>query len=1032
MPTRGLVAIFLALGLVSPLPFAVLADEDLQVEIIEIVEDAGLIPGDETLEPLETVQDPIPEESAPALIEVAEAPEGEEMLSTFSAESEEEQELIWGCEMQLDGEGNEFERCGLGYYRTLCIQGEGPDECITFFEFYEEPYDYWQEELDGLNVYKLFNLSLSWNGTALNPDAPTLPTGTTGTLGWSYVYESNEQTDSRYRVFGGFSRLRNESSLTLLVYRGVMGEGELVYSEPIADTGSGETSLSLSEPGEYHVIIAANTPEEVVECGDGVGGDICPSFYAPLESFEWYMERARSCYIDPDYSPLYCYDRDDPDYQPYGRTYPVAFGEVEIEAGETSSEVSNVLFLPGIKGSRLYRESDERLWDPPRKSVLEDLYLLADGRSMRTDIYAKEGDIVDEVLGRNFYASFVNQMNALKSGGTLTDWRAVAYDWRLSLDDIVSKGARVGDRIYFHEETETPYIEETLRELAASSPTGKVSIVAHSNGGLVTKKLMQRLEAGGDADLVDKIILVGVPQSGAPQAMGALLYGYGEALPFDGCSDRFFTGWLCAILASRDMARSLAEYSPMAYHLLPSQAYFEQVTDTAHPVAKFTASTVYAEERTRYGNSIDTVQELYDFLVAADGGRVKPSASDTAKANVLNSSLIEYAEDAHQELDAWTPPEDVEVYQVAGWGVNTIAGVEFYEQKQLFGGYKEMYRPMFVEDGDGVVPIPSSLLMGEVDNYWIDLLRGSAAGRLNIDHGNIFEFDELRVLIRDLLLDSISVLPEHITTTQPSSEGGNKLIFYLHSPLSMELKDDEGNVLTEQDGVEYGEFGEVKYLIAPTDEYRLELDGEGEGTFSLDVQKLSGDGVVSSVTFADVPVTESTVAAIDVSGDLTELGNLQVDLEGDAEFEIQLEPSTDNTVLYTPAQSTEVEEAEDEDDDGSSGSSVARTPVTTSSTQAMAFPSPTPTQPFVAQTAVPTTRPALYQQPALVSNPAIPSQLSSNVEEPISLDERTASPRLTASAYDSVDAGFLKQIGDVLYNMGQVFLTFVAHIAALF
>src|SRR3989338_9067581 len=125
--------------------------------------------------------------------------------------------------------------------------------------------------------------------------------------------------------------------------------------------------------------------------------------------------------------------------------------------------------------------------------------------------------------------------------GVIAGYAVIPYDWRLSIPDILADGD----------------LEETLRTLAASSQTGKVAIVAHSNGGLLTKALVSAL--GAEASyLIDQLILVSVPQLGTPQAVGALLHGYDTGLPFD---------WFPLTL-SPERARDFAKNAPFAYHLL--------------------------------------------------------------------------------------------------------------------------------------------------------------------------------------------------------------------------------------------------------------------------------------------------------------------------------------------------------------------------------------------------------------------------------------------------------------------------------
>src|SRR3990167_292684 len=189
--------------------------------------------------------------------------------------------------------------------------------------------------------------------------------------------------------------------------------------------------------------------------------------------------------------------------------------------------------------------------------------------------------VIDEipVVGQNIYKSFIAKMEELKSSGQINDWLPAAYDWRLSLDEILSYGNNVDGQIYYSgsdRATSTPYIIQELRRLAASSKTGKVTIIAHSNGGLVAKRLTEVL--GPEAStLIDTMIFVAVPQAGTPMAVAAGLHGYNQGLPTDAVS----------FILSEETARTFASTSPMFYHLLPSANYFTYVDD---PVVTFDPS----------------------------------------------------------------------------------------------------------------------------------------------------------------------------------------------------------------------------------------------------------------------------------------------------------------------------------------------------------------------------------------------------------------------------------------------------------
>ncbi len=571
---------------------------------------------------------------------------------------------------------------------------------------------------------------------------------------------------------------------------------------------------------------------------------------------------------------------------------------------------SSVLFLPGIKGSRLYVETDgseNKLWEPDLFEGNDDvrgMSLDSNGKSIG-NVYVKEGSVLDSAGGKDYYKSFIADMDALESSGDIEDWQSVAYDWRLSLDDILANGAEVDGKIFYGTATSTPYITQTLRALASQSQTGKVTIVAHSNGGLVTKALLEQLGDVEAQKLVDKIILVGVPQSGAPQSIGSLLYGYREGIP------DFFP-----FVVKASVAREFAENSPMGYHLLPSQRYFDDTKDINHPVVIFGGERALEKERTAYGLVIGNQIELGDFLLARDGGREKPLSGQIGRANVLNSTLVDYAHLLHETLDVWVPPENITLYQIAGWGKDTVAGIEFYDAPQVsaFTALNpKAYRPLFVEDGDGVVPIPSALMMStsteNVKRYWVDLKDYNNDHRDNpSDHGNILEVSELRQFIKNIL-DETKALTSYVQIEQPTpAEQTKKLRFFLHSPLTLELYDSSGNhVGHNADGsfdqeipdVEYGEFGDVQYIIAPQGpEYRLVLNGLDVGTFSLDIQEVEGGSVTRQTILANIPTTENTLVTLNIGDGIESTSLLEVDEDGDGVIDITLQPLVGETVIY--------------------------------------------------------------------------------------------------------------------------------------
>lgn len=617
----------------------------------------------------------------------------------------------------------------------------------------------------------------------------------------------------------------------------------------------------------------------------------------------------------------------------------------------------SVLFLPGIKGSRLYG-GDEQLWEPNDENDLQALFLDSLGLSVRNDIHTKKNDIIDDlpVIG-GIYEPLIKDLATLYDEKTISDWEAVSYDWRLSLDDIVNKGAERDGGIYYGEATSTPYIEQTLRRLSENGAR-KVTIIAHSNGGLVAKALMQKLGDEETERLIDKVVFVGVPQSGAPQALGAVLFGMREGIPKD----------YLPLIASKAVSRQFAEHSPMAYHLLPSAPYFTAIQeDTEHQVIRFDDDHSYEIERAAYGPSIVTPEHFYDYLLARDGGRGTPAPEDIEKPNVLNSFLLSYAENIHASLDQWTPPTGITLYEIAGWGADTISGVRF-DDICVLKLCTQRYTPMFVEDGDGVVPVPSAQLVAEGENvkkYWVDLRVFNESRIFNkIDHGTLFQIDDLRTFLSSLFSSSSVVLRGLITTIQPEPRNAERRLIFLHSPLTLGIYDEFGNYTgVNEDGsvdneipdTQYGEFGDVKYLITPADTaYQLELIGQDSGTFSLDIKEQKGNEVIETATLANIPVTSRTIATIRLGSEGVESTSpLQLDKEGDGVVDNEIAFSKNQTVTYEEAAVPNQEETEG---DSSSGGARHKDDTTenqpqVSSTETLLSPRPNPylaaLQPFI-------------------------------------------------------------------------------------
>ncbi|MCC5805058.1 MAG: PKD domain-containing protein [Opitutales bacterium] len=224
-----------------------------------------------------------------------------------------------------------------------------------------------------------------------------------------------------------------------------------------------------------------------------------------------------------------------------------------------------VVFVPGIAASRLRLEGGEEIWPSLRS-------LTADGRATLENIVADAGnprrlDTPGALLSvgpKDVQGGFLRQL-AINSGmevydsGTRFDayrlggnpnWNSLTrqpelfifpYDWRLDSNDNAILLSEYVDLIQ-----------------AAIPDAPKVDIIAHSMGGLVSRRMM--LE-DGNASRIDRLITITSPLLGATKAVSALRTGDFDELGMN-------------IMLPPDVMRRAARRAPALHQLLPNHGYF--------------------------------------------------------------------------------------------------------------------------------------------------------------------------------------------------------------------------------------------------------------------------------------------------------------------------------------------------------------------------------------------------------------------------------------------------------------------------
>ncbi len=539
---------------------------------------------------------------------------------------------------------------------------------------------------------------------------------------------------------------------------------------------------------------------------------------------------------------------------------------------------SNILFLPGLEASQLSRKDidihgtpqNRKAWEPFTNNDVRSLYLDSEGKSIN-DISVM--GIMDTAYGfKNIYKSLSTIMGNLKGTGKIHSWTPFSYDWRMFVPDVVA-----GETVRTTSGKQVLITE--VEQIAATSKTGKVSILAHSNGGLVAKMLVHELEQKGKGHLVDKVVLVGTPQLGTPQAVAALLHGESQEL-LGGLAMRSY------------VAREFGANMVSSFGLLPSEEYFRKITD---PVVTFK------------GEAVGSYQAFVDFLIARPPRRPQPETKDVVKPTILYAPHIAKNQWMHELLDTWNFSSSTQAVAIAGWGVPTTASIEYSTSS-----------PRVKKDPNGDGTVISDSAMGVTPNkLYFNIGLYNHEMKKNNTHADIFETSSVKEYITrafsDPLLPKQSELPKYFSTDKPATKYSwmKWLTVSVHSPVDLDIYDEKGGHMgfipvsddPESDiqwfentiGGQRDIIGDEKYYTVPADgTYSIKLKGTDVGTFTFQVQKFIGEDMqeVANVVYTDLPVTplleaNTTITASSFASDLN------LDVDGDGMTDIRAKPSTE-------------------------------------------------------------------------------------------------------------------------------------------
>jgi hypothetical protein len=557
--------------------------------------------------------------------------------------------------------------------------------------------------------------------------------------------------------------------------------------------------------------------------------------------------------------------------------------EVPVQESETAC-CSGVLFIPGFQGSRLYRQEsrggEDRLWEPNANADGRELHFSSTTRNPVTSgIYAR--DLVKPISAFEVYGQFEEWLQEFASR-TNRNAGIFVYDWRYSPRQIVRGEYLADDPMGNTSES----LRVQFRRLKEAAQNGKVTILVHSNGGLVVKEFIKTLEDSTDEEdkdllrSIDKVVFVATPHLGAPQTIAALMFGYEQSIFF-------------GIFQNKASAKKLGRDIPAPYYLLPTEKYYEHIS----------TSTISFEQGGRtfsginlspYGRGVLNFQDQKSFLLASlDPNR--PSYNSLLMPVKLDSQYYSDAEAFHSTFDNYQLPEHIRTFVVAGTGVPTLARFSYIDNDGTLDT-----RPTLTLAGDGTVPVVSATEMKSTTEAFYFDLYGHNTQNKNRAHASILSTKPVQTLLESIIVGSSTETIAHISQASSTYPGLSFSQISIHSPVSLELVDAQGRITnattTEIPNSYYFEFGEAKYAgFVAGSNVQARLKGTGSGTFTTIISHVSADGVESSMqTVEDLPVSTALSGRVLYTGTST---RLELDVDSDGRVDTQIDTSKTLTPL---------------------------------------------------------------------------------------------------------------------------------------
>lgn len=401
-----------------------------------------------------------------------------------------------------------------------------------------------------------------------------------------------------------------------------------------------------------------------------------------------------------------------------------------------------------------------------------------------------------------------NMIDALEKAGYEKDKTLFIafYDWRQS--NINSA---------------TDYLMPTIDKALANSPTGKVNIIAHSMGGLVTRRYIQSHNYRND---VNKLILLGTPNWG---------------------SSEVYVLWEGGVVPENWDKLTRAGVGLYLWYMTAATAQTADSYDTIHSFIP----------------SIGELLPLYNFLKDENGELISYENLQQGRNYFLENLNLNSSTMQLQNVGG--------ILTVAGKGQGTIESIAVVprsasETKLWVDGVPEPITPIRdTTEGDNRV-LALSASFGGIDifppvlmqNFWQRLfakILPTAYAQLN--PSEFLKHIEVDSKHGDLPTKAISDIFSTLSLPQPSvayvppPEPDNLTSFWFASPVEVKITDPQGRVITKNTNSIPGAIytGEsnpegLKMIIIPNGlagDYKVELVGTSDGKYHMAVALSDSD-----------------------------------------------------------------------------------------------------------------------------------------------------------------------------------------------